>query len=150
MEELLDGRSLVTEGFTRERLIQDHVDGMEDVTAEVADLSAAALGHADEVIHEDVHVPDSRVQGHVGRFGRRLRQRRGHGRKVVAWGRQRSQCVGVGDVSGCFPDGRQGSREALAAVGRDVVDILVQALWELGAERVQAGRGLVEGGVRQV
>jgi hypothetical protein len=57
--------------FSRQRLVQDCVDGFKKVSLDLVEMLGASLGYLDEVINEDISGSQGPVERPVGR-GRRL------------------------------------------------------------------------------
>jgi hypothetical protein len=67
--EFLQGDSFVPMGFSWQRLVQDCVDGDEEVLSNLVEAIWTSLGYLDEVIDKDICGAQGLVQRPVGRGG---------------------------------------------------------------------------------
>ena len=134
MEEFLEGDGFVAVAFSGRGARQDEVDGPEEVRAEGAEATGAALAELDEVVDEDIGLTDGALKRDVARVvHRRL-------------GRSRVRCTGE------LAQLAHGVLVVLTPVHRNrvAVDLVAGGSWGLEPVRVER-RGLsAEGGVGEV
>ncbi len=85
--QLLERHCFIAVRLIRPRLGQEAVDGVKEVPSEPAEPLATPLPYQEEVVHEDVDVPEGTGERAVGRRGSFLRLARNQG--ALSWARIR-------------------------------------------------------------